>query len=248
MKELLKINNLSIKKNQQSILADISLTVNEGDYIGLVGPNGSGKTTLVKALVGLEKDFEGSINHYVKRDKIGYLPQKIFHNEKSFPANVREIVASGVIAGKKFPRIINKEDKKNIDEIMENLDISKFENNKIGELSGGQQQRVLLARALINKPSLLILDEPTSALDPKVRSQFYNILNDINKNKKVAIILVSHDVGSIGKYTSKMLYIDRKVIFFGTYEKFCKSDEMTEYFGFVSQHQFCWRHKDGKCN
>ncbi len=80
-------------------------------------------------------------------------------------------------------------------------------------LSGGQQQRVLLARAMVNNPEVLILDEPTSALDPKVREDFYDLLRKLNEEEQTTILLVSHDVGSIGKYTNKMLYLDQRLVF-----------------------------------
>ena len=100
----------------------------------------------------------------------------------------------------------------------------------------------------MNSPKMLILDEPTSALDPQIREEFYEIISDLNTADNVTIMLVSHDVGSIGKYTKKMLYLDRKLVFYGGYDEFCKSEEMTKYFGFFAQHQFCWRHTDGKCD
>ncbi len=95
---------------------------------------------------------------------------------------------------------------------------------------------------MVNNPEVLILDEPTSALDPKVREDFYDLLRKLNEEEQTTILLVSHDVGSIGKYTNKMLYLDQRLVFFGDYENFCKSEDMTDYFGFQSQHKMCWRH------
>jgi zinc transport system ATP-binding protein len=115
-------------------------------------------------------------------------------------------------------------------------------------LSGGQQQRVLLARAMVSSPKLLVLDEPTSALDPSIREGFYELLTTLNKDDNVTILLVTHDIATVGKYTNKMLYLDRKLHFYGDYEEFCKSKRMTEYFGNITQHQICWRHMNGKCN
>jgi zinc transport system ATP-binding protein len=103
-------------------------------------------------------------------------------------------------------------------------------------------QRVIIARALINEPDLLVLDEPITALDPETRERFFSILSDINKNKKVTIILITHDMGSAGKYASKFLFFDRKIIFYGTFKDFCESESMSEYFGKGSQHLICHRH------
>jgi zinc transport system ATP-binding protein len=113
----------------------------------------------------------------------------------------------------------------------------------IGDLSGGQQQRVFIARALVNKPELLFLDEPTTALDPETRENFFEVLSDLNRNHKVTVVLVTHDIGTIGKYASKLLYIDRGVIFYGSFDEFCLSGDMTRFFGASSQHLICHRHE-----
>ena len=125
---------------------------------------------------------------------------------------------------------------------MKLLNIEDLKNKKIGDLSGGQQQRVLLARALVSNPKLLILDEPTSALDPKIRNEFYELLKELNETLKVTIVLISHDIGTIGKYASRLIYLDKTLVFDGTFDEFCHSTDMTEYFGYFSQHQICWRH------
>lgn len=228
----------------------MNFAVESGDYIGIVGPNGSGKTTLMKGLLGLLPFSEGQIR-YTETQKglqlFGYLPQKILVGDRLFPAKVQEIVGIGLMGTKAFPKIINKDDKKRIDAILDRLSILHLKNKRLSDLSGGQQQRVLLARAMVNSPKMLILDEPTSALDPKVREDFYMLIGELNRKEGTTILLVSHDIGSIGKYTKKMMYLDRKLVFFGDYDAFCKSPDMTAYFGHSAQHQFCWRHTDGSC-
>jgi zinc transport system ATP-binding protein len=124
---------------------------------------------------------------------------------------------------------------------MEILGVTNLGNRPIGRLSGGQQQRILLARALVHHPQLLILDEPTVALDPQSRESFYATVKKLNKEKGVTVLLVSHDVGSVGHYASKLLYLDREIIFYGTFDDFCKSPKMSDYFG-AGQHLICHRH------
>lgn len=251
MSNILSVENLVMKYGKTEVLTDISFEIQEGDYIGVVGPNGSGKTTLMKVLLGLLSPNQGKIQYNQNAlggSFIGYLPQKAVTNDKVFPAKVKEIVSMGLLANKRYPRFITSQDHERINRILERLKIADLKDRKIGNLSGGQQQRVLLARAIVNSPKVLILDEPTSALDPQIREDFYEIIGDLNENDKVTVLLVSHDVGSIGKYTKKMLYLDRRMVFFGSYDEFCKSKDMTEYFGFFAQHQFCWRHADGKCD
>jgi zinc transport system ATP-binding protein len=244
---ILTADNITLKYGRHEVLTDASFTVEAGDYIGIVGPNGSGKTSLMKAMLGLITPTGGKFSYAGEvRDNrfIGYLPQKVISGDPLFPAKVREVVAMGLLSSKGFPKHLSQEDYKKVDDILSRLKIGNLAEKKIGNLSGGQQQRVLLARALVSSPRLLILDEPTSALDPKVRENFYSILKELNEQDGVTILLVSHDIGSIGQYTKKMLYLDRTVVFFGTYEDFCHSQDMTHYFGPLSQHKFCWQHDD----
>ncbi len=248
LNNILSVQDLILKYGRYEVLSSTSFDVEQGDYIGIVGPNGSGKTTLMKAILGLHPVDSGKIgfNREIMGSRhIGYLPQKAVSTDRVFPAQVMEIVSMGLLAQKNGPKFINKKDYEKIGEILKKLKIDDLKDKKIGNLSGGQQQRVLLARALVSSPRLLILDEPTSALDPKIREEFYGILNGLNMSEGVTILLVSHDMASIGKYTKKMIYLDRKLVFYGSYEDFCKSTEMTDYFGPMSQHQFCWRHTDG---
>jgi zinc transport system ATP-binding protein len=155
---------------------------------------------------------------------------------------VREIVGMGLLAGKKFPRHVGRADEAAIDRILDRLEITRIKDRMIGELSGGQQQRVLLARALVAEPSLLVLDEPTTALDPEARERFTAMLQRLNKESGVTVMLVTHDVMNIGRYASKLLYIDRTLIFHGGFDAFCKSPEVTDYFGEFAQHVICHRH------
>lgn len=243
--KILKVEGLSIAYGKQEVLSNISFEIERGDYVGVVGPNGAGKSTLIKVLLNLLDKKTGKIEFFIDKKDLGYLPQISEKQQKMFPATVREIVSTGLLSKKKFPKKINKEDYIKVEEVLKKLKIYNLKDKKIGDLSGGEQQRVFLSRALINNPKLLILDEPTSALDPKIRNEFYDLLTELNKEMSITIILISHDVGTIGKYTSKMLYLDKRLVFYGSYKEFCESKEMTDYFGFSSQHQFCWRHTNG---
>lgn len=238
--KILRIKDLSVDYGRYNILKKITFDMNKGDYIGIVGPNGAGKSTLIKAILGLVSS-KGSIEFNINRNEIGYLPQLQEANNKLFPATVKEIVATGLISKKSFPKIIRKGDRDKVEEVLKKLNIHHLKDKRIGDLSGGQSQRVLLCRALAGDPKLLILDEPTSALDPKVRDDFYKLLKELNATQDLSIIFISHDVATIGKYTSKMLYLDKELVFYGNNKEFCESKKMTEYFG-VSQHQICWRH------
>jgi zinc transport system ATP-binding protein len=247
--DLLSVKDLYFRYNASDVLYNISFSVNSGDYIGLVGPNGSGKTTLIKIILGLLKPSQGKINLFGDDirtfsgwKRIGYLPQKVSALNPHFPATVREVVAMGLLAKKGFPKYMDRFDRQAVDTALDLLDIRDLKHRPIGELSGGQQQRTLVARAIVNSPEFLILDEPSSALDPETRDRFFMLLQNINRERKVSIIIVTHDIGTIGMYTSKLLYLDKEIIFYGSFEDFCRSSDITHFFGEHAQHIICHRH------
>jgi zinc transport system ATP-binding protein len=247
--KILSVQELFFRYQETDIICDISFNVDQGDYVGLVGPNGSGKTTLIRIILGMLKPYRGKIqifgrdsNEFTDRNKIGYLPQKLTNLNPRFPATVREVVSLGLLSGKPFPKYLNSSDEVAIDSALDSLDIRKIKHSYISDLSGGQLQRVLAARAIVNNPEFLILDEPTTALDPEMRERFFLLLNELNKNRSVTIIMVTHDIGTIGKYASKLLYIDKKIVFYGSFSDFCVSAEITDFFGESAQHIICHRH------
>jgi len=247
--EVVKTVNLGCSYRVGPVLEDVSISVAAGDYVGIAGPNGSGKSTLVRALLGLNIISSGTSTlfgihseHFSEWGRVGYLPQHVNLFNPVFPATVAETVALGLLSLKRFPRRLTRKDRQKVSEVLEELGILDLAGKLIGELSGGQQQRMLLARALVNDPELLILDEPTAALDPEMRDRFYGLVSDINRNRGVTVLLVTHDTGTIGMYASKLLYLDKKVLFFGNFDEFCHSPEMSALFGEHSQHLMCHRH------
>jgi len=248
---ILSSDRLHFQYNGVEILSDISFHIESGDYVGIVGPNGSGKTTLIKLALGFFKPTMGRIelfgqspDQFTDWQKVGYLPQKASYFSPYFPATVKEVVSLGLLSKKRFPKRIGKHDDKTINDVLSLMDITSIKEKLIGELSGGQQQRVLIAKAMVNEPELLILDEPTTALDPEGREKFFDTLRNLNEKKKLTTIMVTHDIGTIGKYASKLMYIDKKVVFFGGFDNFCASPEMSSYFGEYSQHIICHRHDE----
>jgi zinc transport system ATP-binding protein len=228
MTTLIDIKNVSVRYGATEELQDISCQIEKGDFVGLVGPNGGGKTTLVKTILGLLPAHTGQIllfgqdiTKFSDFQKIGYLPQKHTGINPLFPASAREVVSLGLLSAKKLPKKITKSDWQKIDAILEILGIADLKGKLISKLSGGQQQKVLLARALVSKPEILILDEPSTALDPGSREQFFSHLKELNNQTKTTIILVTHDTGYVGQYANKLLYIDRKLAFFGKITDFC---------------------------
>ena len=220
---LLTVSDLSLGYDSHAILENLNFTVEQGDYLCIVGENGSGKTTLMKTLLGLQEPVSGKIEigDELKKNEIGYLPQQTVV-QKDFPASVREIVLSGCQGRCGLRPFYNKEEKKLAEENMERMEISDLADKSYRELSGGQQQRVLLARALCATRKVLLLDEPVSGLDPKVTIEMYRLIAKLNKDG-ITVIMISHDIDSAVRYATHVLHIGASV-FFGTRDEYLQSD------------------------
>ena len=219
----LTVRDLSLGYDAHTIVERLNFTVNEGDYLCIVGENGSGKTTLVKTLLRLQEPIGGQIliGDGLKRNEIGYLPQQTAV-QKDFPASVREIVLSGCQGRCGLRPFYSREEKRLAEENMERMGIAALAERCYRELSGGQQQRVLLARALCATRKLLLLDEPVSGLDPKVTAEMYDLISDLNR-EGITVIMISHDVEAAVRYASHILHIGAGV-FYGTKDEYLQSD------------------------
>lgn len=221
---LIKCEHVSIGYEGQTVVKDLDFQIEQGDYLCIVGENGSGKSTLVRSLLGLKHTEKGRILYGdgLKRTEIGYLPQQT-EVQKDFPASVYEVVRSGRLNSRGFHPFYTAADKKAAIEKMELLGIRELSRQCFRDLSGGQKQRVLLARALCATKSLLLLDEPVTGLDPIVTGEFYQLIRRINRESGIAVVMVSHDIGSAVKDASHILHLQETALFFGTTEAYKKS-------------------------
>jgi zinc transport system ATP-binding protein len=204
--EIIRLDKVSFSYDSKMILSDVSFTIKERDFVGLIGSNGAGKTTLLRMIVGLSKPQKGSISlfgtpasQYKDWNQIGYVPQRN-HFNPLFPATVREVVLSGLYGRKKLFRRITKEDISRCEDALGALKIQDLADKKIGALSGGQQQRVFLARALINNPKLLILDEPLSGIDIETQNSFFQLIQHMHQRHNITFLMVSHDMDMVRSY------------------------------------------------
>lgn len=204
--ELIRIKDLAIGyEGEPPVVSHINLTINEQDYIGVIGPNGGGKTTFIRTLTRALPPLAGSIE-YEKGLRMGYLPQ-VKSIDKSFPLSVTDVVLSGLTAEKGIFGRYSKADRERAVALLNEIGVGRLAKRTIGGLSGGELQRVLLCRALISEPQLLILDEPTTFVDNKFEKELYELLAELNK--RMAIIMVSHDLGTISRYVKSIVCINR---------------------------------------
>ncbi|MCQ2410441.1 MAG: metal ABC transporter ATP-binding protein [Elusimicrobiaceae bacterium] len=239
MREVISARDVCFAYARVPVLEHISFTVEPGDYIGLIGPNGGGKTTLLKVLLGLEKGcgdiklFGTPLAQFTGWDKIGYLAQKSPVAQSRFPISVQEVVLMG-LAGRGAR--VGRGELKDVYDAMQQTRTRQYAGRIFHDLSIGQQQRVLLARALVSKPQLLILDEPSTALDAESREMFFDLLGELNSKHRTTILLITHDTGEVGKHISKFMYVDKTLVFFGTKQEFCHSQEVAKKLGPFAQH------------
>lgn len=216
-------NNLTIGYDSKTVVSDLNFTVENGEYVCIVGENGSGKSTLMKTILGLQSPIDGKVVYGdgLKKNDIGYLPQQT-QFQRDFPASVSEIVISGYQGKCGLRPFYSKTQKQEAQKAMERMNILQLSKSCYRELSGGQQQRVLLARALCATSKILLLDEPVSGLDPKVSAEMYQLIYDLNKKDKITVIMISHDISAALKYSDKILHISENV-FFGTKKEYLNS-------------------------
>jgi zinc transport system ATP-binding protein len=240
MLKVVEINNLTVQYPDVKALDDVSLVVNQGDFLGIIGPNGAGKSTLFASMLGLNTKYKGTIKFFdedIKKSKnylkeLGYVPQKpIF--EKNFPVTVTDVVRMG---------LRKESDENKIDKILQQLWIHELRERRIGELSGGQQQRVFIAKALVNNPKILILDEPVTGIDQQSIDLFYSILRELNSKQKITIIWSSHDLDAVNKLANHVACLNRTLFFHGESETFFSDDELVKQYSEASMQEHMHHH------
>lgn len=204
--KIIEMDSISFSYNKKKVIDQLSFSVMERDFVGLIGSNGAGKTTLLKMLTGLIKPDEGQfrlfgvpIERFKDWERIGYVPQKNALNPL-FPATVKEVVLSGLYHRKKIFSRLSKFDQQRSKDAMDALGILELSQQKIGRLSGGQQQRVFLARALVHNPELLILDEPMIGIDAETQESFFHMIRHMHQKHNIAFLMVSHDMEMMLSY------------------------------------------------
>jgi len=219
-KDLVKLEDIWVHYDGTPILEGVNLSIEEGDFLAIIGPNGGGKTTLLKVILGLITPSQGKVSVLGRlprrsRHNIGYVPQyNLFDRE--FPISVRDAVLMGRCGRAGLFRGYSRQDNKVTESALQTVGMLDYQNRQIGKLSGGEQQRVFIARALVTEPRLLLLDEPTASVDANMQTEFYELLE--NLKQQMAIVLVSHDISVISIYVDKVACLNRQLYYHGPKE------------------------------
>ncbi len=211
---IISIKDLSFSYDGPTILDSINLEVDEGEFLGVVGPNAGGKSTLLKLVLGLLEPARGSVRVLDRNPKavsrqIGYVPQyPVF--SRDFPITVEATVLMGRLGNSSWYGGYRKQDHDIARRAMLETEVVNLAKRQLSTLSGGQLQRVLVARALACEPRILILDEPTSNIDMRVETDIFDLLKILNQ--RMTIIVVSHDVGFISRYVDRVACLNRTLV------------------------------------
>jgi zinc transport system ATP-binding protein len=219
---VVEVRDLTFSYGALPVLEGVSLEVEAGEFLGIVGPNAGGKSTLLKLVLGLLQPQSGRIRvlgdrpHRARR-QIGYVSQYPSF-PRDFPISVEQTVLLGRLGRRSGPKWLscltpggyNRSDRKAVDRALEEVEATDLARRQIGSLSGGQLQRVLLARALVCEPAVLILDEPTANIDLRLESDIFDLLKRLNV--RMTILVVSHDVGFISGYVNRVACINRTLV------------------------------------
>ena len=195
---ILKVRNLNVKLNGNEIIKNLSFEVKEGDVLTILGPNGAGKTVLLKTLLGIFP-YQGEIS-WKQGIKVGYVPQRLPFI-KNIPMSVEEFFKLKGISGKEIKEILNS--------VGFERGPALFQKSGIGELSSGQFQRILIAWALVKNPEVLLFDEPTTGIDIRGKETIYSLLNRLREERNLTVLLVTHDLSVVYKFSNFVVCLNR---------------------------------------
>lgn len=231
MSELILLDNISVQYNNKAVLSNIHISIKKGEITTLIGPNGAGKSTLVKVMLGLVKTYSGTVTKS-KNLSIGYVPQKLRLND-SLPLTVDRFLK---LAGRYSTQ-----------ERMEALRLVGAESlykNDMHKLSGGENQRVLLARALLQRPDLLVLDEPAQGVDVQGQIDLYTLINTIRQRFGCAVFMVSHDLHLVMAQTDEVICLQHHICCSGAPEAITKHPSYIAMFGQTAKDTLAFYHHE----
>ncbi len=233
-----RVSGLTRCYGGERVLDDISLTINAGEYLGLIGPNGSGKSTLLRTLVGLEPIEEGSVQlfgtdvaRFRQWGRVGYVPQIQKMVRHDFPATALDVVVLGRLSRKGRLGRVGAADRTQAMAALTTVGMHHHAQRRVGDLSGGERQRVMIARALAQEPELLILDEPTTGVDSTSQDHFFSLLDRLQSQERMTIILVSHDLPVIMARAHTVACLSRSLHYHGKPEGLLEGGVIETVFG-----------------
>ena len=239
---ILEVNNLSVIRSGKIVLKDVDLTIQKGEFIGLVGPNGSGKSTLLLSLLGVLKPHNGSISIYGDVPnprnffgRIGWVSQAASYLPRQIKLTVRELVKLGTVSGENMFSWSDGSNEK-VSRAIEMVGLEDVENVDVSRLSGGQRQRAVIARALATEAEFILLDEPLVGMDRDARNSLLKLLDELCHDAGKTILMVSHDLTAIRQTAHRMIFLEEKIWFDGPTNLFPDLETLADLRGITPAH------------
>jgi zinc transport system ATP-binding protein len=235
---VLSVKNLTVKRGSHTIIENVSFEVPRGETFAIIGPNGAGKTTLLKAILGLVP-YTGEVE-WTKNVKISYVPQR-FYVDADLPMTAGEFLKLKVDSEEKIYKILEsvglKSSTSHIEDVKRHI-----LGNRLGDLSGGELQRVMIAWSLLGEPNVLLFDEPTAGVDVAGEETIYSLLEKLKSERKMTIILISHELDIVRKYTSEVMCLNREKVCYGSPSLVLNEETIDKLFG-EEMHYYHHKHK-----
>tara|TARA_X000001036_G_scaffold247719_1_gene230918 strand:- start:137 stop:934 length:798 start_codon:yes stop_codon:yes gene_type:complete len=223
----LEVNKLSVNRSGQTVLEDVCLTINEGEFVGLVGPNGGGKTTLILTILGLLKFRKGSVQLYGQSSpsnsilrKLGWVSQHASNIPKNIKLTVKELVQLGTLNSSNMFWRYSAEQNEKVDNAINLAGLESVQDKNISNLSGGQRQRAVIARVLASKADFILLDEPLVGIDRESRNSLLKFLDKLCHEAQKTILMVSHDIAAIQQASHRMIFLEERIRYDGAADCF----------------------------
>ena len=240
---ILDVKDIAVYRSGKLVLQNINLTINRGEFVGLVGPNGSGKSTLMLTILGILKSYRGSVSIYGLQPqasllfgKIGWVSQAASNLPKDIRLTVRELVRLGTIHGRNMFNFKSSRHQEQDDRAIKMVDLEDVQHIDIARLSGGQRQRAVIARALASKAEFILLDEPLVGIDRDARNSLLKLLDGLCHNEGKTILMVSHDLAAIRQTAHRMIFLEETIRFDGDTEEFPDLVELADLRGIGPVH------------
>lgn len=242
--QVLDVCDLSVVRSGKIVIKDVCLTVDEGEFLGIVGPNGSGKSTFLLAVLGLLKSNSGTIRIYghppmsrMIRQKIGWVSQAASYLPKNVRLTVRELVKLGTLHSGNLYDFGSQSRRNKTIQAIRMTGLEHVQNTDVGRLSGGQRQRAVIARALATEADLILLDEPLVGIDRESRNSLLKLLDRLCHEKGKTIIMVSHDLTAIRQTAHRMVFLEETIRFDGPTSDFPNLEKLASLRGIEHVHE-----------
>jgi ABC-type Mn2+/Zn2+ transport system ATPase subunit len=226
---LVSFDRATLGYGNRAVLTDLSFQIANGDFLGLVGPNGAGKTTILRAILGSLKPLAGTVT-VAPGLRFGYVPQRD-SVEYNFPLKVIDVVMMGRYDRIGLGRRPSADDRRLALQSLAHVGIAGLADHALTALSGGQKQRTLIARALVGKPTILVLDEPTNGMDLVSTTQILGLVRELHEKDRLTVLMVSHALNEVANYVERIALVLEGAFRIGRVDEIMNEETLSAMYG-----------------